>query len=536
MNENLQKIKNMIEENPMDYQAYLELGDYYLDENPYLTYLCLENALFYCQDEAVKTNIASVFGDLINAGIFVRPVSFVILSYNTKQFTKMCIDSIRRTVPSSARDIIVVDNASTDDSVEYLKAQTDINLILNPENEGFPKGCNQGIEASRPDTDIFLLNNDTIMLPNSLFWLRMGLYSDEKYGATGSVSNFVSNMQAVEKAKDIDILTDEGFDKIYSMGTAINNIMDNPYEEKLYLVGFALLIKREIINEIGVLDEIFTPGNYEDVDYGLRVINAGYKNIVCHNSFIIHFGSVSFGKDVKKYHDLMLKNREKMKDKWGMNVDYYKIPRTPLLEYIENDKYDPIRVLELGCGLGASMARVKYEYPNSEQCGVDICHEVIDIANSFMQVYEADVEAFDWPWEKESFDYVIMGDILEHLRYPDIVLKKVNELLKPGGIIVVSMPNVMHYSVMVPLLTESKFHYASEGILDTTHLKMYTKNEIEKLINNAGFSIEAGQYTMFKDPSEEEKKVIDVLTGLMKKSDPEQFLAYQYIYKARKIG
>lgn len=534
MDNRLLEIKKIIDANPQNYQAFLELGDYYLDENPYLTYLCLENALFYCNDDEAKANIASVLGELINAGIFVRPASFVILTYNELQVTKMCLDSIRRTVPSSARDIIVVDNASTDGSVEYLKEQTDINLILNSENLGFPKGCNQGIEASDPDTDIFLLNNDTILLPNSLFWLRMGLYSDEKYGAAGSISNYASNMQTKEETRELNVFSDEGFDQIYEIGVRTNTIMDYPYEEKIYLVGFALLIKRCVIDEVGTLDEIFTPGNYEDVDYGLRVINAGFKNIVCHNSFIIHFGSVSFGKDGNKYRELLQNNRDKMKAKWGMNVDYYKIPRTQLLNYLDCDKFDAIKVLELGCGLGASMAKVKYDYPNSVQYGVDICSEVIDIASSFMDTYEADVENFDWPWENAFFDYVIMGDILEHLRYPDRVLEKVNELLKPNGVIVVSMPNVMHYSVMVPLLTESKFHYEDAGILDTTHLKMYTKNEIEILINNAGFIIEEGQYTMFSTPNDEEMKVINTLTELMKKKDQEQFLAYQYIYKARK--
>lgn len=534
MNENLQKIKNMIGENPTDYQAFLELGDYYLDENPYLTYLCLENALFYCNDEAAKSNIASVLGELINAGIYVRPVSFIILSYNEKNFTQMCLDSIRRTVPTSARDIIVVDNASTDGSVEYLKEQSDIKLILNSENQGFPKGCNQGIEASDPNTDIFLLNNDTIMLPNSLFWLRMGLYSDENYGATGSVTNYASNMQVVKEAREMDILTNEGFDSLYGLGVSVNNLMNNPYEEKIYLVGFAELIKRNVIDEIGLLDERFSPGNYEDVDYGLRIINGGYKNVVCHNSFIIHFGSVSFGKDAQKYHDLLRINRDKMIDKWGMNVDYYKNARMDLINHVTEPHDKALKVLELGCGLGASAAKIKYLYPNSEIYGLDICEEVIDIANAFAHVEQTDVEVYDWPWEDEFFDYVIMGDVLEHLRYPDVVLKKLHRMVKQGGHIILSMPNVMHYSVMIPLITESKFTYRSEGILDTTHLKMYTKYEIERLINEAGYIVEAGAYSMPITPNEEEQKIVDILTGLMKKKDPEQFVAYQYMFKAIK--
>ncbi len=98
-------------------------------------------------------------------------------------------------MPEDVRQIIVVDNASEDGSVEWLRGQKDILLIENQENRGFPAGCNQGIAAADADADIFLLNNDTILPENALFWLRMGLYESEKNGAVGSVSNCVGNHQ-----------------------------------------------------------------------------------------------------------------------------------------------------------------------------------------------------------------------------------------------------------------------------------------------------------------------------------------------------
>lgn len=56
------------------------------------------------------------------------------------------------------------------------------------------------------------------------------------------------------------------------------------------LIGFAILIKRQVLNIVGLLDEQFSPGNYEDDDYGLRVLKAGFQNVLVHNSFIIHLG------------------------------------------------------------------------------------------------------------------------------------------------------------------------------------------------------------------------------------------------------
>ena len=529
------QIRCEISNNPESYEGYLKLADYYFDTNMQLAYLCLENALFYCDNQEVSDSIADTLGELITAGVYVRPASFIILSYNNLEFTKLCLESIRRTVPQSARDIIIVDNASTDGSVEYLKEQQDIKLICNDRNEGFPKGCNQGIEASDPNTDIFLLNNDTIMLPNSLFWLRMGLYSDASYASAGAMSNHKTNQQWEEESQKFDLSTSEGFDGIYEYGMSVNLPMDNPYEEKIYLIGFALLIKREAVNSIGILDESFTPGNFEDVDYGIRVLKAGMKNVLCHNSFIIHFGATSFNKDRHAYLELLHTNRMKLKDKWGFDIEYYKNARMDLIGTIKESPDRALNVLELGCGLGATAAKIKYLYPNSQVYGVDICDEVIEIANSFAEVQQADVENFDWPWQENFFDYVVMGDVLEHLRYPDRILQKLHKLVKNGGHIILSMPNVMHYSVMIPLLTEGIFPYASEGILDTTHLKMYTKKEIEKLIDSAGFEVEGIMYSKPIEPNEAQQAIIDKLVGLMNEKDETQFLAYQYMYKARRI-
>ena len=95
-------------------------------------------------------------------------------------------------------EIIVVDNNSTDGTVNWLMDQDDIISIYNNENVGFPKGCNEGINLARKENDIFLLNNDTIIMPNSIFNMRMALYSSNNVGATGAVSNSVVYCQMVD--------------------------------------------------------------------------------------------------------------------------------------------------------------------------------------------------------------------------------------------------------------------------------------------------------------------------------------------------
>ena len=251
-----------------NYELYMMLGDYYAGYNLQQAYLCYENALFYCNVEEDRTQIQAVIDNLTEQGISVPKAGIVILSYNLLDMTRDCIESIRKTTPDSAREIIVVDNASKDKSVAWLKQQKDIKLLCNEENCGFPMGCNQGIRMAEKESDIMLLNNDTIMTPNALFWLRMGLYENDQVGSTGSVSNYVANGQAViENGKT------EGE---YLTFAAKNNVpMETPYVHKASLVGFALLLKRCVLEKTGYLDERFSPGNFEDNDICLRIILSG---------------------------------------------------------------------------------------------------------------------------------------------------------------------------------------------------------------------------------------------------------------------
>ena len=75
--------------------------------------------------------------------------SIIILTFNQMKYTQLCIDSIRRYTPPGTYEIIIVDNHSTDGTVDWLREQSDIKLLLNAHNAGFPKGCNQGIKLAK---------------------------------------------------------------------------------------------------------------------------------------------------------------------------------------------------------------------------------------------------------------------------------------------------------------------------------------------------------------------------------------------------
>ena len=256
--------------------------------------------------------------------------SIIILNYNLALYTRNLIESIRRNTKTGSYEIIVVDNGSTDDSVPYLRQQKDVRLIVNAENMGFPKGCNQGMEAARGD-EILLLNNDTLVTYNWLSNLRKALYSDTAIGAVGPVTNSCSNRQQIDVPYE-NKLTEQSMADMYAFARDYNHSNPGKWYKWMSLVGYCLLLKQEVYQKIGNLDERYFPGNFEDDDYCLRIRQAGYELLLCEDTFVHHFGSVSFLKGSrekqKKYNMLNGEKRQMFLAKWHLDDAHYKMWRT----------------------------------------------------------------------------------------------------------------------------------------------------------------------------------------------------------------
>jgi len=103
-------------------------------------------------------------------------------------------------------------------------------------------------------------------------------------------------------------------------------------------------------------------------------------------------------------------------------------------------------ILDIGCGCGALLGKAKSLYPRSEVYGIEIVPKVAEIASRMGEVLCGDIEKAELPWDEGYFDYITLGDVLEHLMNPEDVLKKLRRYLKDGGHIIVSMPNLKHFS------------------------------------------------------------------------------------------
>ena len=448
--------------------------------------------------------------------------SIVVVVCNNIELTKMCVNSIRRYTEPGTYEIIIVDNGSTDGTAQWLKQQKDLKCISNVDNLGFVRGCNQGI-GEAGGSDVLLLNNDTVVSNNWLANMRRCLYSSPYIGAVGAVTNYCSNHQAI-------LVGYQSLEEMHDFARQNNNSNPRRWEERLRLVAYCLLLKGEAVKKAGLLDERFSPGNYEDDDYSFRLLQAGYRLMLCHDVFIHHFGSATFRGDPAAYTVLLKENGKKFEQKWGFNTTCTTLIRHEIVQLMDDHGCDGINVLDIGCACGATLLYIKNLYGNAGLYGVEINKSAAEIAGMFAKVAVGDVESLELDYQDGFFDYIICSDVLEQLKDPWQILKKLGRYLKPGGRLLVSLLNVMHYSVIRNLLY-GMWSYQDGGIPGINQLRFFTIGDIINMFNGAGYEVlDVGRIS--SQISGEDEKFVNKLTDITGGKYTEQYKAYQYIVRA----
>lgn len=144
------------------------------------------------------------------------------------------------------------------------------------------------------------------------------------------------------------------------------------------------------------------------------------------------------------------------------------------------------RVLEIGCGSGATLGWLRQSQRTSHTVGVEIAQAAANDAKTNVdEVYCLDFEHTELPSQNADFDVILCLDVLEHLVNPwGAVDRLVSRYLKRGGVLVVSLPNVQHYSVVLPLLFKGRWDYEDAGLLDRTHLRFFTRDSALCLLSH----------------------------------------------------
>jgi len=252
-----------------------------------------------------------------NSGNSSMPrVSIVVVTYNNLDLTKKCLESMEKFNNYDNCEIIVVDNMSQEDETreflqEYAKEHENVKVILNDINGGFSYGNNVGIRAADGEY-IILLNNDTIVTPNWIERLIAHFNSDKSIGMVGPRTNNIGNEAKMDVSyENIDEMI-EFSEKLYQENKA------KQYTDIRVLAFFCVAIKREVIDSVGLLDEAFGIGMFEDDDYCERAKAAGYKILCADDVFIHHHLGATFDKEPAEWkQELFKKNKATYESKHG---------------------------------------------------------------------------------------------------------------------------------------------------------------------------------------------------------------------------
>ena len=416
----------------------------------------------------------------------MRKTSIIILTYNNLSLTKDCIESIFKYTEKDSYEIIVVDNASTDDTVAYLKEQKDIKTIFNSENVGFPKGCNMGIQLASKDNDILLLNNDTIVTTNWLKNLKICLESDEKIGVVGAISNNNDNLQGCD-------FTYDNFEDMQILA-AKNNISDpKKWERKVCLIGYCMLIKRSILDQLGGLDEKYSPGYIEDNDLSLRIINLGYDLMLCHDAFIHHYLGTAFRKDQEKFNQLILKNRAYFEQKWKFKV--FAFDKTKCFSTFMTSNAQ--KILDYHCEIGASSLHIQYLFPTAKVVGIEKDPEKAKIACKYVPVFSSLEKVKD-----QTFDTIFIGDVLETEDKPLWFLYDLRKFLTEDGQIIGEIKNLSSIDNLKLLINETWYY------TNFQKQNYFTKKDLIQMFESLGFK-KTAIYSYKKELTKEEKELLE---------------------------
>jgi len=241
-------------------------------------------------------------------------ISIILPVLNEQEMTEECIDAVMKNT-SAISEFIIIDNGSErhftlpDVRRVVTSGIIEMQVIRNEENRGFPVAVNQGIRAAKGDI-ICLLNNDCFVTTG---WSERLLKALDEYDIVGPCTNYCAGRQRVR----LDMYND--LDELNTEAVKWSEMHDGRVDEVNWVIGFCMMFKKSLYDELGEFDESLWPSSGEEIDFALRAKDAGKKVGIAIDVYVHHEGSVTF-KDIDAehpYRDIIEASEAHIKAKWG---------------------------------------------------------------------------------------------------------------------------------------------------------------------------------------------------------------------------
>jgi GT2 family glycosyltransferase/SAM-dependent methyltransferase len=442
--------------------------------------------------------------------------SIILLADGDLDAVKACVAAIQEHTAEGSYELVVVALDPDGAASRWLSARSGLSLITHESRLSVPAGLNLGILSSK-FANVLLLDTRVTVTAGYLPILLNALQSGARVAAVGPATNGIHG-QTVPASYQTSA-------ELAALAARVNSPDPDRWDRRLRLSCACLLLRREALHAAGVFDEQYSLSTLQDADLSFRLISSGWTLLYARDVFVHYAG---------RPHDALRSEEfrrqcDHFMAAWGFDPTYSSIQRSEVVALLDSHPPETaLRVLELGCACGATLLEIKNRYPNAELYGIEMNEGAAAIGQQFADIRSANAELpLDYP--EQFFDYVITADVLEHLVDPWRVVANIRPHLKETGAVIASIPNIMHVSVMRDLLN-GRFRYQDAGILDRTHLRFFTLNEIDGLFAGAGYGPRS--YTATTVPiTDEDLVLVDALKELSTTNTSDQFRVYQYLVK-----
>ena len=239
-------------------------------------------------------------------------ITVVLLTFNEWEVTELCLRSLafaQKQNPQLCVEYLVVDNDSKDGTPDRIAKIPGVRLIRNKKNVGFAAGNNVGLQAAR-GRDVVILNNDTIVAPDWLVRMAEHARTVPDAGIIGPSTN-------TETGQSIIGAWYNSVGELFAFNRELGSKQRGMWDTVNKISGLCMYIPRRTLDTVGLLDQGYGIGYFEDDDYCLRVQEAGLRLVWAKDTYVHHFGSMSFEGNSLRRDKFLEKGMSHFVFKWG---------------------------------------------------------------------------------------------------------------------------------------------------------------------------------------------------------------------------